>query len=694
MEKNGKIVTTVSIIAIISIVFVALIFIGPSPGGFLILPPPSAGKTITPIYGRNTTIDSNNYGILIDSGNNIIEDDLTITAGKINGISVLNSTKLENCTSTSTSLSSIHIYNDAKLTMRNINAPMLTIFLHNNSELVIENSTINQVALADNSKVQVKNSIVQQITDLALSGTISFLGSSEIEILPNSTVTYLMLMRNSTLYINNASINSINMACPYKTIGLSGPPLPAKIINSTILALGISEGSSAIVYNSMVTIAIVSGIARLTLNGSSVSTLAYGIICYQGTTNINNGLLPAPGTYENNTRIINMPLPASNLVSVVANNSAIVYINGWSTMSSLVLNLYDTASAQINNVNVSNLAMGIGTATTTISDNSQLSVMNSNITSLNSYGNSQALIRNSTVSGNIISTVVTPSIQAAENSKVTFNNCSAKNIISISMNSSLIAMNNSFMPIVSISTTNTVSLNFSTIIQSLTVTSPKIGLPTGNVKIVNCSIYILGISGSAVASIENCSITSLAEGYVIYSGTILYNENGLSGPGNYVNYTTIINSPIGSSSILYLEVNNTANININDLPTLGLAILLVDNASATLDNASFTTLNTYNNSKVILYNSSTIGITGFAFFLDKSNATIDTNSQIDTILFMGASIGTIRNSTINSLTVQGSSRVTAQLSSFTSISCYGSNTSDHTIKIYDSIVSALIFSSW
>ncbi|MFX0132502.1 MAG: hypothetical protein ACFFDN_02530 [Candidatus Hodarchaeota archaeon] len=678
MERKGKILTTVSIIAISSIVFVAVIFMGPSPGGFLILPP-SAGKTTFPIYARNTTIDSNNYGIRIDSGNNIVENSLTITAGKLNGISILNSTKLDNCTSKATSLSSINIFNDAKLTMRNINAPTLNFFLFNNSELVLENSTINKVTLVDNSKIQVINSTVQQITDSG-SATPSFLGSKEINILPNSTVQTLWQMRNSTLYIKNASINMLYLACSYELIGLSGHPLPATIINSTIFMIRVSLDSSAMVYNSIITLAMVTEVARLTLNSSSVSSLSYGIICYTDTTNINNGILPAPGNYENNTKIINMPLPAlSSFTSIAVNNSAIVNINGWSAMDSLELYLYDTASAQINNV-----AMGMGTVRTMTYDNSQLTIKNSNVTTLYSYGYSQALITNSTVSGQ----------ELFENSKVTINNSTAKNIVAFSVNSSLIVMNNSLIPIVSISTSNTVSINFSTITQSLTLTSPRIGLPTGNTRIVNCSINLLAISGSAVVSIENCTITSLAEGYVIYSGTVLYDENGLSGTGNYVNYTTIITSSIGSSSILYIEVNNTASISIHDLPNLELIIILIENAGATLDNSSFTYLCMSDNSKAILYNSSTVGLIGITLCGGNSDLTIDQNSQISAVLFTETSIGTIKNSTIQSLTVIGAARVTAQLSEFTSIGGYCSNPTDHSIKIYDSTVSSLQFSTW
>ncbi len=590
------------------------------------------------IYGLNSSIGYNYHAIRIDLGDIIVENTLNLTPGKLNGTPVINSTILENSNVIYESfLDNINLFGNAKLTMRNIFETGLNIYLFNNSELILENCTLNSITACDTSKVWIKNTTINYIYDyINWSFPIIFdpsPDSSTIYVLQKSTISQVHLSGGSNFVVENSTIDWMTMQSLANIIsGISRISLQATITNSTLNYLRLYRDSKATVFSSQLITAYVYDIAKLSLVASTITNLYYGIICNSGFTSIVDGV--PSGGYINNTQLIGTsPSGSFELISVAVTGSASAYIEGWLTTTSFDLYLYDSSLAQLNYTFDANLICSY--------NNSQLDIENSIITTIMAYLNSSVTIQK---------------------------NCS--------------------IGYMTIWGTGAISIDNSTINDIYTAQSLT-SSPVGNILITNSTISWASISGEFIATFINCIINSLVEGIVVYDGTVIIDSTGISGSGSYTNYTQIISSTVFSRSLMLIEVNNTANVIINE-GWYG-NIYLMHDASATLTNANIAGIALFNNSNAFIHNSTINGTLFGLMSLGSSYFSIDQNSTLSMMFCTASSNGTMTNSTVLSrLILANSATLTILKSTILGVAkIMGSNSIDYSLKMYNSSIDVL-----
>ncbi|MHA1299703.1 MAG: hypothetical protein ACTSO9_09730, partial [Candidatus Helarchaeota archaeon] len=368
------------------------------------------------IYANGSTIQYSNYSIQIVTGSYVVKDKtgpLTVSWPPyvlplgLGEIPVRNSTVIENPILTgSHQLAFINLVEDAKLTLINVTDPTLQINCFYSSELVIENSTVGTIVARNSSKITIINSKVTSIydADYTMLGLIQMMGKnpdiveSEIKILQNSTVNTVGIYVGADVEVSNSSITMMTM----RSVHSQYPSVLTVSSNSTINMLYLSQysistlnnltvtqlsmefGAKAVAYGLNALSAIVLDVSRLTLDTSVVTQLQYGIVCYTGSSVINNFQLPVTATYENNTILINTVIPEIQKVfaSVAANQSAQVTISNcipvFPAFGFMSIFSKDSANITINNVEIGTTAYYGLTAT----GSSIVSILNSNFTAL------------------------------------------------------------------------------------------------------------------------------------------------------------------------------------------------------------------------------------------------------------------------------------------------------------------------
>ncbi|MFX1298099.1 MAG: hypothetical protein ACFFD2_25015, partial [Promethearchaeota archaeon] len=488
------------------------------------------------IYANNSIFANNTYAVRLDGGFTIIENTLNIGKNYLNGIPVLNSTTLENsAVLANTTLGNINLLSNAKLILRNIVNPKLNIYLFDNSELILENCFIYSVYAFDSSEVWTKNSILYSISDTtAISGSITNSNlnpvSSRIHILNNSLILEVSSFMGSICEVDNSTINSMSVGGFSMKMGYLGalmnfiePLSQAKITDSTITYFNLGGISIANIFRSNFSSISVTDLSYMTLNASQVTELKFGIVCYTGNTDINDGI-PSGSNYFINSNLIGTAPSIMTFISVAVNNSATVNIKGWPTPSRFELYLHDGSIVNINDTISTNTTIYTG-------DFSKLTIGNSSLTNIVTADNSQLIFENSTISSNII---------ALSNSSVTIRNYST---IGTFFGGGLIVF-----------TTGVVSVDNSSI-YVFQMMGSNLGSPFGNVSITKSTIMMAIIYGSSLVTFDNCIITSLTEGIVVYAGNIIIDSTGISGSGSYTNYTNFISSTILTRNLGIIEVN-------------------------------------------------------------------------------------------------------------------------------------------
>jgi len=698
------------------------------------------------IYANGSTIQYSNYSIQIVTGSYVVKDKtgpLTVSWPPyvlplgLGEIPVRNSTVIENPILTgSHQLAFINLVEDAKLTLINVTDPTLQINCFYSSELVIENSTIGTIISRNSSKITIKNSKVTSIydADYTMLGLIQMMGKnpdiveSEIKILQNSTVSMVGIYVGADVEVSNSTITAMTM----KGVHSQYPSVLTVSSNSTINMLYLSQysistlnnltvtqlsmefGAKAVAYGLNALSAIVLDVSRLTLDTSVVTQLQYGIVCYTGSSVINNFQLPVTATYENNTILINTVIPEIQKVfaSVAANQSAQVTISNcipvFPAFGFMSIFSKDSANITINNVEIGTTAYYGLTAT----GSSIVSILNSNFTALvySIYINDTAEV---TVNDTVINkdaylytmsllrthnATFSAKLDAKEYSRLDLENSTIYNLIIETYNQ------------VTVTDSKTGGTALSTITQLL-INILGTGSPVGNVNIANTTITVAIVSGSAVATFDTCTFTGIPtvspgfiQGIVVYNGTVTVNAGLLVTPTGWVNYTTIINCPsyvFGNYIYGLFEVNNSGSLVVLDYHA-NIGVLLSGNGKATLTNTTIDIIQMLDNGKAILHNS-TIQKTNYGMLIAAGNSTYEADQLTNILTLYGTgeessdySSGIISNSTVTYCYLIGYARLTVQTQTTVVVAnvMAGMDSLTYALKIYDSTIMNLWGISW
>jgi len=656
MKKDKKI-----IVGIITIVFTAflsssIIFYPQNEYNldviFLMHPISSITQQNSIIYAANSTIENNTYGIRIDSGEIYIEYMLNLTSNMLNGNSVVNSTAVINSTILyETNLGYINIFNNVKLVMKHIWEPKLNIYLFDNSELTLENCSLNSTVSRDSSIIIIKNSSINYVFDFneiipfftiyngfPVDYPIKEFTNCQINILNESIIKKIDIRFGSNLVMDNSTVQYLNIGGSYTDFGYPNTFGNATIINSTISNYAKLGGTSNVtVFGSYVEQAWVFDLSRLTAENSTINNLAYGIICSSGVTNINNGI-PLGSNYENNTQLINSTLSGASLFySVGARDMAEVLIDGWQGIWSFIVYSHDQAKVVVNNTDL--------------------------LWSVFTYDNS--LLECYNLSG------IMNNLFLSQNSSLYCYNCSPLLNAQLMTTGSVIILNSS--------------------ITNLKCFPSYGGNPISNISIINTTITKAYIYGSSRVGLINSSIDTLIEGIVVHTGTIIFNLDGLSGSGSYTNYTRFTSTTISSRFTGHFEVNNSATLNITDISNDLYVILTYQNSQLNLYNTTLTWfVSNYNDSTSVIRNS-TMSMLNF----DHSICYIE-NSTLNNFINTGNSQGSIFYSSIYNAKISDSSRLTIHNTTISNTAkIMSSFLNDYPLKILaNSFVKALLGTSW
>lgn len=634
MKKGFKllIVILIIIIGFISIGFIYLYFLGPSAK-------PAGPQSNT--YAENSTIDFLEYAVKFTHDDIVINDFFNITSGRLNGYPVINSTVCVDCTiNNETRLVSISLHNDVNMSLKNIDYSELTIYLHDSSSLVVENCTFDELWLFDFSSAIIKNSSINYIRvspPFEVPGVYYY--QTSLSIINNSTVYNIGITEGCDLFVKDSILLGtwsifIETFSPLTTV-------TGNIENSTLQRVRVKGYANLNFYGSILEELHVHDMARVTLDQSTITShCGYGIVTYSGTTNIDEGMVTGTG-YINNTKLINSAVSNPLLVSVTVNNSAVVNMNNFSCS----VYLHDDSSAIIANLTDSSLMFTqFSTFYGTLMDSSSLTIENADFFPgyLYCYDNSMAILKDSELA----------SLDCDTTNSITINNCSIGDVWTHSFYSNL---------------------------------------AIDTIYITNSSIFDLNVGGKDVVYIENSTINRLAEGVIIYSGSLTLNSGGFSGTGNYMNSTVLVNTNILTSRFLgNIEINGTAQLTIQDY-AYDHDILCLDNAELIGKNSTIDNIIGKDSTKITVDNCS---IFEQVWLFDDCVLYITQSSYIDGILAMGNSFASIEDSNIYLIYVFESSRVSVHNSSLVGIYVFGSNTIDYALKAYNSIITYLSTYTW
>lgn len=216
-------------------------------------------------------------------------------------------------------------------------------------------------------------------------------------------------------------------------------------------------------------------------------------------------------------------------------------------------------------------------------------------------------------------------------------------------------------------------------------------LAIDNVYITNSSISDLKLVGKDIVHIENSYIDRLAEGVIIYSGSLTLNSGGFSGTEDYMNSTVLANTNILISRFLgNIEINGTAQLAIQDY-AYNHDILCLDKAeligkNSTIDNIVSRDSTTVNVENCSIYEEISL--------FDDTILYITQSGYIDGIIAMGNSFASIEDANIYLLYAFEPTRVTIDNSILVGIFVFASNTIDYALKAYNSITTYLSTFTW
>lgn len=626
------------IIGIISIGFIYILFLRPS-GEPTPTPTPEGPEANT--YAEESSIDYLKYSVKFTSGNIILENDITIFNGTINTYSFINSTDCLNCSiNNETRLLTISLHNDVNVNLKNINYTDLAIYLHDNSSLIIENCTFYELWLFDLSSAIIKNSSIEYVrvsNPMEVPGVYNY--QTSLSIIENSTVYSIGITEGCELFVKDSKLGGgwsifIDTISPLI-------PVTANIENCTLKGVLARGYANLRFYGSNLTSLYVHDMARAVLDQSMVITnYGYGIVAYSGTTNIVEGKVTGTG-YINNTRLINSVVPNPLVISVAANSSAVVKMNNFSCS----VYLHDDSRATIANLTDSSLMFThFSIFYGTLMDSSSLTMENNDLFPgyLTCLDNSKLILNHTTLSD----------LDCDSTNSITVNNCSISDIWTHSFDSNLAG---------------------------------------DNIYIVNSTIFDLNVGGRDVVYVENCTISRLAEGVIVYSGSLILNSGGFSGTGNYKNSTTLVNTNILiSRSLRNIEINGTAQVTIQDYSSQ-FDILCIDDSELICKNSTFENLIARDSANITVQNCS---IYEQICLFDDSILNVTQIGYIDGVMAWGNSLASITNASIYLVYAYESSRISIYNSNVLSIYVLGSNTIDYALKVYDSMITYLSTFSW
>ncbi|MFX1470289.1 MAG: hypothetical protein ACFFB8_16730 [Promethearchaeota archaeon] len=632
MKKSIKIliVIFIIIIAFVSIGLIYIFFLRPSPKG------PEANT-----YAQDSSIDFLEYAVKFTTGDVIIENFFNITSGKLNGYPIINSTEYENCQiNNETRLVSISLHNHVNMSLKNINCSEFSIYLHDNSYLTLENCTFEELWLFDLSSAIIKNSSINYVMvapPFEVPGVYYY--QTSLSIIENSTIGSIHIREGCNLLIKDSKLLgtwSIYIATVSPLTMVTG-----NIENSTLLRVRVEGYANLKFYGSSLLELYVYDMARVTLDQSVITNIyRYGIVAHSGTINIDEGTVTGTG-YINNTILINSIAPTPLLVSVAANNSANIIMNNFSCS----VYLYDYSSAIIANLTDSSLMYTpFSTFYGTLMDSSFLTLENNDFLSgyLTCIENSKLVLKNTSLSSLHCDTI----------NSIFINNCSIGDVWTYFFDSNLVG---------------------------------------DNVYIANSTLFDLNIGGKDVVHVEDCTISELDEGVIVYSGSLTLNSGGFSGTGNYMNSTTLINTNILiSRELRFIEVNGTAQLTIQDYFSQ-CDIICTDNSELICENSTMDNLIARDSAIITIDNSS---IYEMVLLLDDSILEATQIGYIDGLMTMGNSIASITNASMYLVYVYESSRVLVQNVDIIDIYVYGSNNIDYALKALNSTIVDLRTFKW
>ncbi len=632
MKKGYKIFATILIIPIvlISFSFIYILFFRPSPS----IPGPQSNT-----YVENSSIDFLEYAVKFTYGDVVISNFLNITSGKVNGYPIVNSTDCINCTiNNATRLLSISLHNDVKLSLKSINYTGLIIYLHDESSLIVENCTFEELRLFDYSSAIIKNSSINYIAvspPYIVPGV--FYYQTSLSIINNSTIHHIEITEGCDLFIKDCKlpgIESIFIETTSPLIKITGT-----IENSTLQSVTVKGYANLSFYGSILENLDVYDMTRVILDQCTVTShYYYGIVAYSGTTNIDGGKITGTN-YINNTRLINSVVTTPLLVSVATNSSAVVNMNNFSCS----VYLHDNSRATIANLTDSSLTFThFSVFCGTLRDSSFLTLENNDFShaKLRCFDNSELIMINTKISD----------LDCDTTNSITINNCD---------------------------------------IYSISTYYLFTNLARDNIYIANSFINDLSLGGRDVAYVENCTIRYLNEGVIIYDGSLNLGSGGFTGTGSYVNFTTLVNIIFSQRVLRLIEINGTARLTIKDYYVR--EIFCINDSELILKNASVNHIVARDSAKINV--DKCYGIWE-VYLLEDSILEI---IQIDFIFYiytMGNSFVSVTNSTIYVILAFQSSRVSFHNSYSYTINVFGSNKNDYAFKAYDSIIKNLSIYTW
>ncbi|MFX1452070.1 MAG: hypothetical protein ACFFCM_14625, partial [Promethearchaeota archaeon] len=190
--------------------------------GLLILPLLLPELPTPPVKVDNSIVGDLRHGVGIFVGDYTLKDFAAPTVPSfpdfeiplLGKLKVQNTTVVTNPITVIGSFRYINLFEDATLTMTNVNYSNLEINCFGDSELIVDNCNISAIYARDNSRVTVKNSTVSAIYDIdpifitiyeVLDVDVEAI-TSEIKILNDTMVTSVVLKAGADAEIDNSTI--------------------------------------------------------------------------------------------------------------------------------------------------------------------------------------------------------------------------------------------------------------------------------------------------------------------------------------------------------------------------------------------------------------------------------------------------------------------------------------------------------
>jgi hypothetical protein len=641
------------------------------------------------VFIDNSAIYNHEHGIAIFAGSYTIKDKTAPFTPNlppyeiplVGKIEVTNTTVDNISTYTTSSFKYISLFEDAKLSLINVNAPDLEINLFGDAHLTVQNSTIGTIIARQSSTVTVRNSTVSKIYD-ALSSLLNIylalnvdpLGlDSVITIEENSTITLVEIAEGGDLDISDSIIynltassvdvdHKVQVTVDNVTVineFTLGPNTEGDIVNLTNVGLTLLQGDAYahFVDSTLAFLGVIQG-ATCLVNTSYIGMLQDGIIGLFGVTTVNNYQISGSyGTnYINNTIIDGLTsIGVRQFASIAAiapagPGTTIVIVEDCANSFTSIL-AAEYANITMKNVSTSYL-IGLG--------NSIIKAENMTIAAVQSTDSAQVNIINSAIAGMYVpldlggGVIINMPIciVAEKNSKLTLINVTT-NAVS-AYDSSELVLDNVSISILEIATLGKVRVTSSylagggqTILGAIKIHDiPSVGNEAGDVIIEYAVIGLASVFGSANITLSNCyfgATGALLYGIVVSgANTVNINTGVISGTcSNYTKIDAATKATIFAAFLNNIEVNDTATVNINDyvsipgLAQLNYSINAYHNAKVNVENGTLGLVRLFNDTTTKINATEVVmpSNTGIAAILTAHKAYFEANnSDIKAIL--------------------------------------------------------------